>query len=799
MAGADRLAALLPSLWRPELSVAGAAELLPALLRAAGAQLDSAGIAAGDIMQAHWFRYADSALTSPFVARGRQLSGQKPLLPGAPEVDRHPYLDDLPRIASLLGLAPWREPDAAKETVEEFRRRVARLVALYREGLGSRAAMLGMALASLPPADRQAAEGLTERGLALEEFSPAAFRWQPAASRGAPEGMLGPLMRFSLDSGAVLDSPALLVIQGVAPQPGRVAATDQPLVERFDPATGRGVGIAYAGPLAPDQALAILPAFSSWLGGATGVATARHAATPALPADPTAPGPWAAAAGAPAGSVVALVPAADGALWAAVNGAATNALWRFDGAGWTAALDDLPLLHALVADGDSLLVGTAGGLARLPVLVAPLAATTVAGPAVQGFSRGGGGAIWWLATATGCARLGTGDAITLVGPGARAETEAPFAAAWADADGPVFFGGEAGLFRHDPARGLWHVYGGGSGDETVPDWTPWDPEADALPAARFLPPVTALRRGADRSLWIGTSAGIARYRAQRIAGTYATLLQAWPELGAMPVAGIAEDERQALWFATGRGLLTFDGLDWRQAQGGSLARLPRAAEAAPRHWRFDRDTARWQAQNAGGFAAATPAVQSTAEDPLLAIAWTDGAEALLGSFDGAVFTAGEDVPAALQRRSKPEATRILAGGIPALPRLPAGLSHWRYLQVEEAAPPVPRSLPAWTREGRLLPPPDQAAAPLEARFLAAAMQEAADQVFSYDPSARIWIGWQPRAAFSVTLRLQPVGPGEEIADPVLDRLQQGLDRVRPAGVRTRLALGERIVRGGEHG
>ncbi|ONG58586.1 hypothetical protein BKE38_02795 [Pseudoroseomonas deserti] len=796
MAGAERLAALLPSLWRPELSVAGAAELLPALLRAAGAQLDSAGIAAGDILQAHWFRYADSALTSPFVARGRQLSGQKPLLPGAPEAQRHPYLDDLPRLASLLGLAPWREPDSARETVEEFRRRVARLVALYREGLGSRAAMLGMALASLPPADRDAAAGLTERGLSLQEFAPAALRWQAVASRGAPEGMLGALMRFAVDSGAVLDSTAMLVIQGVAPEAGRIAATEQPMLERFDPATGRGVGIAYAGTLAPDQALAILPAFTSWLGGAEGIATARHTATPALPADPTAPGPWAAATGAPEDSAVALVAAADGALWAAVNGAAAGALWRFDGTAWAAALEDLPLLQAMVVDGDTLLLGTATGLARLPVLVAPLAATTVDGPAVQGFARAEG---WWLATATGCARLGEEDAIEPLGPGTRAETRARFAAVWADADGPVFFGGEAGLFRHDPARGLWHVYGGGSGDETVPDWTPWDPAADALPTARFLPPVTALRRGADRSLWIGTASGIARYRAQRIAGTYATLLQAWPELGAMPVSAIAEDERQSLWFATGRGLLTFDGIDWRQAQDGSLARLPRAAEAAPRHWRFDRDAARWQVRTAGGFAAATPELLTTVEAAVQAIAWTDGATGLLGSFDGSRFTASEDAPAALQRRARPEATRILTGGIPAVPRLPPGRSQWRYLQVEEADPPTPRSLPAWTREGRLLPPPEEAAAPMEARFLAGGVSEEEDQVFSFDPSAKIWIGWQPRAAFSVTLRLQPAAATETMADPVLDRLQQGLDRVRPAGVRVRIALGETVVRGGEHG
>ena len=178
MPSAPRIRELLPSLWRPE-PEAAADDLLALFVNAAGSLIDTASIAAGEVMQAHWFRYADSALVSPYVARLRAKAGAPPLRPGDPEVDLHPYLDDLARLAGILGLAPWREPLAERETVEEFRRRIARMVALYRDGLAPARRSARITLASLPVADRAAPPGLRERGFTVEEAAPAAARRSP--------------------------------------------------------------------------------------------------------------------------------------------------------------------------------------------------------------------------------------------------------------------------------------------------------------------------------------------------------------------------------------------------------------------------------------------------------------------------------------------------------------------------------------------------------------------------------------------------------------------------------------------
>jgi hypothetical protein len=715
----------------------------------------------------------------------------------------NPHLDDLPRLAALLGLAPWQEPLEARERVEDFRRRVLRIVQLYRDGLGTRAALWRMTRASLPVADRTAPRPLGERGFTVEEAAPDEPRVLEAPARGAPDGLVGPLMRWRIESGALLPTAPEILVTGVQPAPGTIDPTENPIVERFDPATGTGVGIGYEGTLGPGETLAILPTATSWLGTDGVLLASRSAAL----GDPTAAGPWTAAEGAPLGTVVALTAAADGGLWAAVNADGQGSIWRLGADGWAEAVPDLPQLFALAPDGDGLLIAHANGLARLALLAATFDPApdpgTMAGPAAHALARDDAGR-WWAATTGGAARLGQAG-LEPVGPGGRSETGTRFGAVHADAYNQVYFGGPAGLFLHDPVLDRWHVYRGGSADERVPDWATWDP-ADPLPPEDegFLPEVNVLHRGSDGTLWIGTAAGIAAYRARSRRGTYATLLTAFPELGTMPVHAIAEDACQRLWFATERGLLVWDGTDWRQMVGGALTRLPRAKDdpLAFIHWRFRRDSQRWQAQERGaraGFTPRTPEPVTTVEAAVRAIAWTDGAEARLGTLADGRFSDAGPAPGSLSLRIKPDATRIVTGGLPAIPRLPPGGSNWRYLAREEADPPEPRSLPAWTREGRLLPPPDSGAAPLEGRFLTPAEALLLDQVFPFNPAARVTFRWRPRAALSITVRLERRSPDETLAPAVLDRLRDGLKRVRPAGARVRVALGEEIVMGGIDG
>ncbi len=808
MASADRLRDLLPSLWRPEPD-APADDLLAGLIRAGGRVIDTASIEAGDVMQARFFRFADSALLSPYVARLRVKAGDPPLLPNDPAVDLHPYLDDLARLAALLGLAPWTEPLDARETVEEFRRRVARMVALWQGGLGTRAALHAVTEASLPVLDRTAAAGLRERGFTVEEYAGSRLVSLPVATRGAPDGLVGPLMRWRVDSMAVAPSAPTIYITGQTPVGGSIDATDRPVIERFDPVLGTGIGIGYQGIVAPGLTLALLPVYSSWLGGTAGLATADSSPDDALP-DTAASGPWVSAPGGPAMAVRALAVAADGALWAGGNAAGIGALWRLGSAGWAEVLGGLPAVRSLLADGTSLLVGHASGLSRTPAVGAPAALTPdpagMAGPAVRGLVRAADGRVW-AATTQGPAVVGIADALVPAGPGARVQTRTVINAAHADADGCLFFGGAAGLFRHDPAHDAWHVYRGGTADDTVPDWAPWDPAADPLPADGdvFLPEVTALRRGSDRTLWIGTARGIAAYRARERLRTYATLLTALPELGTDAVHVVAEDERQRMWIGTARGLMVFDGMDWRQAQGGTLTRLPRAAEdpLAFTHWRFHRASGFWQSQERGAsgtFTRRDPAAQTTVEAAVQAIIWTDKAIARLGTLAGDVFTADTTAtPAALVTRLKLDAISVIDGGPPAIPRLTAGASDWRYLAREEAIVPTPSGFPAWTREGRLLPPPSAHAAPFEGRFLNAEEAALLDAVFAYNPAARVLFRWRPRAALSVIVRLDPKAADEVIPDIVLDRVWDGIGKVRPAGGRVVLAVGAQAVRGGEHG
>ena len=795
MGSAERIRDLLPSLWRPE---PGGHDLLARLVAAGGAQLDRARIDAGDTMQAHWLRFADSALLSPWVAATRRAQRRPPLVPGDPEEWAHSWLDDLPRLAGLLGLRPHDEPADGRETVEAFRARVVETVRLWKEDIATRSAIVEAA--------RLALSGMAERGVAVEEFAPGPAHVQAARTQGPVDGVVGPLMRWLVVDPGLFDCAPEVFVESVTPQPGQVDATVRPLIERFDPATGAGVGLAYDGALAPGQVLSLRPGFSSWLGGPSGLA--RAISRPgAVPADPTAAGGWVAAEGAPALPVGALAMAADGALWAAFDAGGSGVLWRLDADGWAEVAADLPQIHCLLTRDADLLVGHGGGLSRV-ALFAPVALlpdpAAGDGPAVHAMARDPGGGLW-AATAAGAARIGPDDTLIPVGPGARAETRTALAVVQADPDGILHFGGAAGVFRHDPATGDWHVYAGASLEDAVPDWVRWDPEANPLPRDDqvFLPAVTAILRGPDASLWLGTGAGLARYGARRLRGTYATRLQAFPHLGTDPVHALTIDERQRLWAGTDRGLLVFDGRDWFQAQDG-LARLPHLpAESPATGWRFDRGAGRWQAAtagDAGGFVAASPDVISATRDPVRSILWTDHAEARLGAWaDGAFVEDAAAEVAALRQRIKPDATRIVDGGIPALPRITPGRTHWRYLAIEDPTTPPPRTLPAWTCEGRLLPPPDEAPPPEEGRFLAALQMADLDRVYAFNPAARVQMRWQSRAPLSITVRIERRDPDETLPPPVLDRVFAAINLVRPAGARIRLVHGETVVRGDRDG
>ena len=803
MPSAPRILDNLPSVYRPEPGYDDD-DLLLQLASAVGAELDRLSEASAEVMQSHWFNYADSAIYSRWLGRRLELAGEPAMKLDDPRIDQFPYLFDLPRIAAMVDLAPWREPLSDRERVEAFRQRIRRIVRLHKDGLGTVRALRSMTRAALPQIDPDAAEGLRERNFTVEEFSGVSQRLFPVTQKGVPNDLVGPLMRWQIDSDSLDTVATSVVIEGVTPVPGEIEPTDNPVIEQFDPLTGSGVGVHYQGSIAAGQALAIVPGYRSWLGGNDGIESAEALPSAAEAVNPTAAGPWSADTAPPNGEIVALQRSDDQFVWAASNVGSTGSLWRNDGSGWNEILSGLPEIHCLLPNGGELLIGFETGLSRLEIQ--PVGAFVLApdpgaasDPAIRALAVDADGTLW-AATERGLAFEEAGI-LTYTELGARPETETPLRCMWLDNSGDIYCGGDMGLFLYRRSVERWYILQDEAADETINDWLQLDLTNGSLPDPQniFVPPVNAVIHGPDTDIWLGTDQGIARYRAYEQRRTYTTLLEALPHLTQTAVNNIEQDTRGRIWFATDEGLFVYDQLDWFQKQSNDLVRLPRRDdEQQPTFWRFVRGSGNWQsftAPGSAGFLNYTAGQTALGEPAVNAILWTEQAVARLGSFDGTTFTVDPGAtPAPLATRYKPDASRIVDGGIPALPCLAHGKSDWRYLQREEPTPPTPSSAPAWTREGRLLPPPDSLDAPHEGRFIAGPTGEE-PVVFSFCPAARVWFSWQPKASLAVTVRLSRNPQDDEIDPQILDRVWNELQRVKPASVAVYLAVNENIERG----
>jgi hypothetical protein len=726
-----------------------------------------------------------------------------------------PWVDDLARIGSLLALPHWREPADDPETVEEYRDRQRRVVALFRDGLGTLAAVRGMVEAQLP-VDSHLGVLHEDRAFGVEENVPVGREVLSSATDGPPDGIVGPLMRWPAENRGLAPVPPTLYIQGVTPDGDRIVPTERPLVELYHgDGRHRRIGIAYYGTLAPGQTLRIRPAFHGWLGRDGGLWRAETRPAGDTPASPVPAAPWTRAAGTPEQQVNCIERTSDGVLWAVFGGGAASELWRCDRAGWARAVAGIPTVQCMVQDGDGLLIGTKKGLHRVSLWPAegdPFAATAVPALGVRDvnalFRRADGTLLAGLAD--GAAVVQADDAalpFLFTGPTALSVH------GMMEEDGVLHFATSRGVFRHDGTRSWW-LSARHSADEGA-DWEPFHPEKSGparnfpVDANIFVPPVRCVHRGPDASLWLGTAAGIARWYARPARGlTYTTTLEAWPELGTGAVHQIRQDERGDVWFCTDRGLFRHDGRDWWQLSGRTRwSRLGRAGlrygdgEPAPRPpFRYHRGSGKWQVHERGGWVAANDRLRAARESPARAVAWTDAAAADLGTWDGTTFTpTGPADESKLRTRFKPVEERIVDGGIAAVPRLPAGTSVWRYLALEPADVQAPPNLPAWSIEGRLFPPP-QRLAPYPGRFWQGESPHGAEDgfdraVFGYAPAAKVWLEWSPRTPLTVLARLR-LRRGESAMDPaVLERVWEGIRQVRPAGVRALLAVEETIVRG----
>jgi hypothetical protein len=821
MAKFEQIRDHLPSLYRPEDTDTG---VLTIFMQAVGALLDGLNLEMSEVMQSHWYDYADCALFNRYFVRDRQIQ-QLPQPDPLNTDDRRlleefPYIVDLARMGALLSLPPWREPVPLRERVEPYRTRLRRMVDLYRQGLGTIDALRAVVEAELPP-NLEAPVVRRDRAFSVEEFAPLLSILRKFKTRGYPLDKVGPLMRWNFSNDGLDAVQPTIYIKSLNPEENDIDPAERPMVELYQVgAELPRIAIAYIGNLLPDQGLRLRPAYLSWMGMNDGLLQAQSMPGETAGADPTAAGPWAEVAGAPDSMVTDLYQSQDRILWVAFNSEGDGEIWRHNGQDWTRVLESTALseIHCLAEEGQDLLIGTATGLLRMPLY--PLesesfTATSIAdlnGQAVYDILQTQDGK-YWLATGNGVGWLNLEDdslALSdLQGTEIYALTE--------DKSGVLYCGGALGLFQYQPAMDHWYWYHGKEESDQIPDWNRFTPGELPLETDMFLPAVTSIRAGPDTSLWIGTQQGICRYIArQEKALAYKTLLEAYPDLVDGEVYAIREDARGLIWFCTNRGLFRYDGRDLAQFESEAARWVPQGRANSlyeddqppkPRGpWRFNRELAAPQWQNydyhISDWSLFEAELRSAEEDAVRTVLWTDSVAADLGTLTAEpfsfTFTEALDT-GNFRMRVKPGEDRIVDGGLAAVPRMPVGESTWRYLSMETEAMSISAQRPWWSREGRLFPPEEQPApypARYSVRFPTLSEDWFSEVVFAYKPAVKVWFEWAEWQPFTALVRLHKRSPDESIHPAIIDRVWQGIQRVRPAGVRVMLAVESEIVRGG---
>jgi hypothetical protein len=798
----DRLRDLLPSLYRPE---PDEGTLVNRFLLAQGFVVDGAAVQLQHVLRAHWFDIADKATWDAHY----QTDRRERALPAAnvrdakdlKEILQYPYVADLARVCALLNLPPWLEPTDLRESVEEYRQRVSDVLDAYRLGLTTLAALRRLTEAALPedmgaPLPQQRWPFAIEEPVALTRS-----RTQIIVPDAQEGDLVSPLFRWTLDD--VQGTPTVY-LQGVAPSGDLIAATEQPAIERFTPGeTPAGVALAYLGTLAQGQTLRLSPARCSWLVLADALQVSPEETATNAAQDPSANGPWTAVSNPPTGQVRSAARALDNTLWLALEDGATWSLHRYDGAQFDAVTQGAPAgpYLSLRAHGAGVYLGAQQGLFRCPLFPEanqPFALSAVTGvpEALQALTELPDGRLA-CAGGNGLARLKPDDTLDdrlLAGVGLRA--------VHADRD-QLYLATAQALLLWDHER--WFRYEGAQLSEGAADWAALD-AGEVAAAVSPLPVVNVIAVTPDGSVWLGTARGLARYY---VYADRTTLLEAFPDLGSGEIRALTVDERGMLWVAGDDGLFRYDGrnlaqYDFAQTRWVYLGQADTVypddiSSAARGHWRFDGAQDRWERFDAGAerfttFPLSKRAGNSAAARALLV---TDSLRAELGQFDGNEFSNPQPVASnQFALRIKPDETRIVDGGPPALP---SGAGTWRYLQLEPANLTPPSGRPWWSREGRLfLPPQWQAPWPGHFRNQASAWHADGhfdDAVFVYPPSARLWMEYPVSPVVGVRVRLFRRMPDQAVAPALIDRVWQLLARAKAAGVPLQLALEGAVVKG----
>lgn len=793
----ERLVGLLPSLYRPE---PDEDSLVNRLLLGWGFVLDSAAVQVQHVLRSHWFDTADHALWDAHYQREREERGLLVANVRAAkdfqEVQKYPYVTDLARVASLLDLPPWLEPIAYREGVEEYRGRVSDLVDAYRLGLTTLPALRRLTEAALPE-DETAPLAEQRFPFAIEE--PVALRtWRvPIVTPDALEGdAIGPLFRFSLENVA---APPVVYLQGAASAP-----TERPALEDFTPGqVPAGVALGYRGSLAPGETLRLSPGRRTWVAvdGALQVSSTLTLANEA--ADPSSNGPFAAVTGAPPGRIVALAESLDRSLWLVTEDAGASSLSRYDGQSFESVGTGAPSGRylALAARRAHVYVGTDVGLFKCGLFPDEgqsfaLSAVAAVTQAVRALSVLGDGRLA-CATSDGIVLLDLDDAIVeqpLTGVGVEAFSFEVDRLYVATATALLLSSG-----------GAWFKYEGAALAEDQPDWVRLE-VSELAGAESPLPRVRSLSCTRDGGLWIGTERGLARWG---VRGDRTTLLEAYPDLGSGPIETLCVDERGMLWIGGADGLFRYDGRDlaqyrfsekrWASLGNAAFAYPDEISSEARGHFRFAQAESRWERffPEIGRFRASELEERVSASAPGGPVLHTATLRAELGTLNGNDFTPSSSV--GLEQfvtRVKPDESRIVEGGLPALP---TGKGLLRYLEVEAPDLVPPAGRPWWSREGRLFLPP-VVDAPWPGHFRGDASVWQADghfnqAIFAYPPSARVWFEYAAKPSIGVRVRLFKRAPEQTIDPLLIERVWQLLIRAKAASVPLELMVEGAIVKG----
>jgi hypothetical protein len=252
--------------------------------------------------------------------------------------------------------------------------------------------------------------------------------------------------------------------------------------------------------------------------------------------------------------------------------------------------------------------------------------------------------------------------------------------------------------------------------------------------------------------------------------------------------------------------------DFWHSLGAAALLYPNDVDTAERgRWRFNNELASplWEQFDPVGGAWVDPALalRSEAQGNVNAFLWSHSIEAHLGNWDGDIFMPSTELPLSdFSMRVKRSATQVVNGGMVALPALEKGPTTWRYLAVETEPLQVPASTPWWSKEGRLVPSAGDEVAPYPGRFRVATPEpdypalpagRYDDVVYAYLPAAKVKFSWPEHKPFSLLVRLAKRNKAEVIHPAVLDRVWQGVEKVKPAGAHVSLAIEHEIVRGVE--